>query len=142
MTTDTKKTLLTVVLLATAAFLILGLPFMFDLWPAGFRWAHPSQHPAYERMIIAIYLALGVCLIPTALDPQRHVMLIDFTILSSLLHGAVMTYDSFAQQHEMMHLVGDVPILFLLAGVLIWLHPRRWDDRSLGTLSGEASRAA
>ena len=119
-------------LLATAAFLILGLPFMFDLWPAGFRWAHPSQHPAYERMIIAIYLALGICLIPTALDPQRHVMLIDFTILSSLLHGAVMTYDSFAQQHEMMHLVGDVPILFLLAGVLLWLHPRRWhEDRYL-----------
>ena len=132
MTSDTKKKLLTIVLLATAAFLILGLPFMFDLWPAGFRWAHPSQHPAYERMIIAIYLALGICLIPTALDPQRHVMLIDFTILSSLLHGAVMTYDAFAQQHEMTHLVGDVPILFLLAGVLIWLHPRRWgEDRSL-----------
>ena len=123
-----RRKLLTAVLFATAAFLIFVLPFMFDVWPAGFRWAHPSQHPAYERMIIAIYVALGVCLIPTALDPQRHVILIDFTILSSLLHGAVMTYDSFAQQHEMMHLVGDVPILFLLAGVLIWLHPRRWPD--------------
>lgn len=126
MTTDTKKRLLTVVLLATAAFLIFGLPFMFDVWPGGFRWAHPFQHPPYERMIIAIYVALGICLIPTALDPQRHVMLIDFTILSSLLHGAVMTYDSFAQPHEMTHLVGDVPILFLLAAVLVWLHPRRW----------------
>ena len=52
-------------------------------------------------------------------------MLVDFTILSSLLHGAVMTYDSFAQPHEMTHLVGDVPALFLLAGVLLWLHPRR-----------------
>jgi hydrogenase/urease accessory protein HupE len=132
MTTDTKKKLLTVVLLATAAFLIFALPFMFDIWPGGFRWAHPSQHPAYERMIIAIYVALGICLVPTALDPQRHVMLIDFTILSSILHGAVMAYDSFAQPHEMMHLVGDVPILFLLAGVLIWLHPRLWpEERSL-----------
>ena len=143
MTADTKRKVLTVVLLATAAFLIFGLPFMFDVWPGGFRWAHPSQHPAYERMIIAIYVALGICLIPTALDPQRHVILIDFTILSSLLHGAVMTYDSFAQPHEMTHLIGDVPILFLLAGVLIWLHPRWWrDDRSIETVHGQSNRAA
>ena len=128
MTTDGRRKLLSAVLFATAAFLIFVLPFLFDLWPAGFRWAHPAQHPAYERMIIAIYFALGICLIPTALDPERHVMLIDFTILSSLLHGAVMTYDAFAQQHEMMHLVGDVPILFVLAAVLIWLHPRWWHD--------------
>lgn len=124
MNPDTRKRLLTIVLLSTAAFLILAMPFMFDVWPGGFRWAHPSQHPAYERMIIAIYFALGICLIPAALNPQRHVLLIDFTILSSLLHGAVMTYDAFAQEHEMMHMVGDVPMLFVLAGVLIWLHPR------------------
>ena len=125
MNPNTRKTMLTVVLLATAAFLMFGLPFMFDLWPAGFRWAHPSQHPAYERMIIAIYFALGLCLVPAALDPVRHVLLIDFTIISSILHGAVMTYDAFAQEHEMTHLVGDVPLLFALAGVLIWLRPRR-----------------
>ena len=124
MTADRRQTLLKVVLFATAGFLIFVLPFMFDLWPAGFRWAHPAQHPAYERMIIAIYFALGVCLIPAALDPERHVILIDFTILSSLLHAAVMTYDSFAQEHEMTHLVGDVPVLLLLAAALIWLHPR------------------
>jgi hydrogenase/urease accessory protein HupE len=98
---------------------------MFDLWPSGFRWAHPSMHPAYERMIIAIYFSLGICLLVAARDPRRHAILIDFTILSSLLHGAVMTYDAFAQEHEMLHLVGDVPILFALAGVLMWLHPRR-----------------
>jgi len=130
MRSDTRRTWLRVVLLGTAAFLILLLPFMFDLWPAGFRWSHPAAHPAYERMIVALYFALGVCLIPTALDPERHVMLIDFTILSSLLHGAAMAYDSFAQEHEMTHLVGDVPILFVLAGVLIWLHPR-WFRGSL-----------
>ena len=143
MTTDSRKTLLTVVLLATAAFLMFLLPFMFDLWPGGFRWAHPSQHPAYERMIIAIYFALGVCLVPTALNPERHVILIDFTILSSLLHGAVMTYDSFAQEHEMTHLVGDVPVLFVLAAVLIWLHPRWWsDERSMEASRAQSSSAA
>ena len=46
----------------------------------------------------------------------------------------VMTYDSFAQEHEMTHLVGDVSVLFLLAAVLIWLHPRwRRGDRSVET---------
>ena len=124
MTTDLKKRLLTIILLATAAFLIAVLPFMFDWWPGGFRWGHPGGHPAYERMIVAIYFALGVCLVPAALDPERHVLLVDFTILSSVLHGAAMTYDSFVQPHEMTHLVGDVPLLFVLAGVLIWLHPR------------------
>lgn len=132
MTPATKRMLLRGVLFASAAFFILVLPFMFDIWPAGFRWAHPAQHPAYERMIIALYFSLGLCLIPTALDPERHVMLIDFTILSSLLHGAVMTYDSFAQEHEMMHLVGDVPALFLLAAILTWLHPRWTHDRPAG----------
>ena len=53
-----------------------------------------------------------------------------------------MTYDSFAQEHEMMHLVGDVPVLFVLAAVLIWLHPRwRREDRAAETL-GAQSRAA
>jgi hydrogenase/urease accessory protein HupE len=138
---ETKRVLLRAVLFATAGFLIFVLPFMFDLWPAGFRWAHPAEHPAYERMIIAVYFALGLCLIPTALDPERHAILIDFTIVSSLLHGAVMTYDSFAQQHEMTHLVGDVPLLFVLAVVLLWLHPRRL--RPTATMEqGFASRAA
>lgn len=128
MSPETRATLLKGVLLVTAAFLVLVLPFMFDVWPGGFRWSHAGAaggHPAYERMIIAIYFALGLCLIPTALHPARHMILIDFTILSSLLHGAVMTYDAFAQPHEMTHLVGDVPLLFVLAGVLLWLHPRR-----------------
>ena len=124
MTKDTRILVRKSVLLATAAFLVLLLPFMFDLWPGGFRWAHPSPHPPYERMIIAIYFSLGICLVPAAFDSLRHQSIIDFTILSSILHGAVMTYDSFAQDHEMTHLVGDVPILFGLAAILVWLHPR------------------
>lgn len=141
MPAETRRTLLRGVLFATAGFLVLGLPFMFDVWPGGFRWAHPAEHPVYERMIIAIYFALGLCLIPTALDPERHVMLIDFTILSSLLHGAVMTYDAFAQPHEMTHLMGDVPLLFLLAAVLIWLHPR-WLPQGAAAASPSPSTGA
>jgi hypothetical protein len=125
MNRETQLLWLRVVMIATGLFLVLLLPFMFDLWPGGFRWAHPSMHPPYERMIIAVYWSLGVCLLFASRDPVRHVILIDFTVLSSALHGLVMAYDSFAQEHEMMHLVGDVPILLALAAVLVFLHPRR-----------------
>ena len=116
---------LSIVMIAVGVFLILGLPFAFDFWPAGFRWGHPMGHAAYERMIVAIYMALGICLIVAARDPARHAILIDFTILSSLLHGAVMTYDSFVQPGEHTHLVADIPLLFATAAVFAWLHPRR-----------------
>src|SRR5262245_9174124 len=112
MTSASRARLLRIVLLMTAGCLCAVLTVVFDLWPAGFRWAYPAEHHAYERMIIAVYFALGVCLVPAAFDPERHVLLIDFTILSSLLHGAVMTYDAIMQEHETKHLIGDVPLLF------------------------------
>ncbi len=101
------------------------LPFAFWVWPAGFQWGHPGGHPAYERMIVALYAALGICLIFGARDPLKNSIIIDFTILSSLLHGGVMTYDAFAQPHELTHLAGDVPLLFALAALFIVFHPRR-----------------
>ncbi len=116
---------LSIFMVVLGAGLILLLPFAFDVWPAGFRWGHPHGHPAYERMIIAIYIALGVCLVAAARDPLRNTSLIDFTILSSILHGAVMTYDAIAQEGELVHLVGDVPILFAVAAVFLVYHPKR-----------------
>jgi hydrogenase/urease accessory protein HupE len=106
------------------AFIILT-PLGFHVWPGGFRWTHPSPHPAYEHMIAAIYISLGICLIMAAKDPLKNAIIIDFTIISSILHGGVMFYDSFAQEGEMMHLAGDVPMLLVLAVALIIYHPNR-----------------
>jgi len=116
---------LSIFMIVVGAGLILMLPFAFDIWPAGFRWGHPHGHAPYERMIIAIYVSLGVCLLLGARDPLKHAIIIDFTILSSILHGAVMTYDAIAQEGELTHLVGDVPILFLVAAIFAIWHPRR-----------------
>jgi len=113
------------VMVVTGIGLIVLVPFGFSIWPPGFRWGHPHGHPAYERMIIAIYAALGICLLVAARDPVKNVSLIDFTILSSIFHGAVMTYDAIVQHGELAHLIGDVPLLFGLAAVFIWLHPLR-----------------
>jgi len=93
----------------------------FAFLPAEFRWA--PYHPAYERMIAALYVALGLCLWRAARDPRRHVLLIDFLILSSILHGGVMLYDALVREGEHAHLWGDVPLLFAVAGVFAWLRP-------------------
>ncbi len=123
---------LSIVMVVVGASLIVGMPFLFDLWPAGFRWGHPHGHPAYERMIVALYVSLGICLVYGARDPLRNAIIIDFTIISSILHGAVMTYDAIVQDEELTHLVGDVPLLFALAVVFLVFHPRRLAARPAG----------
>ncbi|HKJ24135.1 MAG TPA: DUF6632 domain-containing protein [Myxococcota bacterium] len=100
---------------------LFALPLAFAVLPAEFRWS--PHHPPYERMIVAIYAALGVCMWRAARDPRRHVLLIDFVILSSVLHGAVMAYDAVVQQGEHAHLWGDVPLLFGVAALFYWLRP-------------------
>jgi hypothetical protein len=110
------------IVLRVSALLFLVVPTLgFLFLPAEFRWA--PHNAAYERMIIAIYVALGACLWRAAADPPRHLLLIDFTILSSVLHGGVMLYDALAREGEHAHLWGDVPPLFAAAALLWWLRP-------------------
>ncbi len=117
-----RERLLGIVLKVSAVFFAVGPAIGFLVVPAGFRWT--PHHPPYERMIVAIYVALGICLWRAASDPRRHILLIDFTIVSSLLHGGVMLYDSFARSGEHAHLMGDVPLLFGAAALPAWLRPR------------------
>jgi len=117
-----REALLRTALRVSAVLFAVGPAIGFVVLPAEFRWA--PQNPAYEHMIIALYVALGICLWRAASDPRRHVLLIDFTILSSILHGGVMLYDSFAREGEHAHLCGDVPMLFGAAALLWWLRPR------------------
>ena len=111
--------------------LIVSMPFAYDIWPAGFRWVNPGINTPYEHMIVAIYLGLGICLIKGSKDPLKNSIIVDFTIISSILHGAVMFYDAFAVEHEMTHLIADVPMMFILAAVAYHLHPQRYLDRQL-----------
>ena len=106
--------------------LILSMPFAYDIWPAGFRWVNPGINTPYEHMIVAIYLGLGICLIKASKNPLKHSIIIDFTIVSSILHGTVMFYDAFAVENEMTHLVADVPMMFILAAAAYYFHPERY----------------
>jgi len=127
MNQSTKLKVLRIVMLFTGASLLVATPIALEIWPAGFRWQSPSPHPAYEHMIWAMFAANGIALLMAVKDPVRNRIIIDFTIISMLLHGMAMAYDAVAMG-ELMHLVGDVPALLLIAVMFIWLRPQEPEE--------------
>jgi hypothetical protein len=101
---------------------VVGLWPLTVLWPAGWAWhaGDPSQSH-YLQMIVGIYATLGVFLYRAARDPLAHLSLIWFTVWSSIVHGAIMAAQAVMHAGNLGHLLGDVPALFAVAGVLGWL---------------------
>jgi hypothetical protein len=70
---------------------------------------------------------LGVFLLNAAWNPRANLSLIWFTVWSSVVHAAIMAVPSFGggdqMGHQMGHLLGDVPALLLVAGILAVLVP-------------------
>lgn len=110
------------------ALVLVGLIFIFGIWPLGIVWPsgwawHAEGRSYYYEMILTIYATLGVFLILAALNPHAHRSLIWFAIWSSVAHGGVMAAQSLDGVH-MGHLWGDVFALFTVAAVLAYLMPR------------------
>ncbi len=111
------------------ALIIFGLILIFAvypaliLWPSGWRWL-PYQSN-YEQMIVGIYATLGVFLLLAAKDPKQNLSLIWFTVWSSFVHGGIMLIQAIVYAHEIGHLLGDVPALFLVGIILAILTPRK-----------------
>jgi hypothetical protein len=108
---------------------VVGVAFMLLIplgyvWPSGWIW-HGGLGSYYLQMIAGIYIVLGVFLIIAANNPPAHRSLISFTIWSSLVHAAIMGVQALGDRHETGHLVGDVPVLILVAAVLWFLTPPR-----------------
>ena len=114
-----KRRMLRWLLAATGIFFVFGLYPMSRLWPAGFGWS--PLHPAFERMMVAMYASLGVFLMLAARAPTRYRPIIDFTIVSSIAHGGVMAIDAARDEHNRLHLFTDVPALLALAVLLMIL---------------------
>ena len=110
------------VLFGTGVIFVVGLPLLMWLWPAAWMW-EPRQSE-YEQMILGLYMTLGVFLIWASRDPLQHLSLIWFTAISSLVHGLIMLVQALVDPMERANLIGDVPGLLLIAGLLIWLTPR------------------
>jgi hypothetical protein len=102
------------------------LPALTVVWPSGWAW-HVEGRSYYLEMIWAVYMTLGIFLIVAARNPAAHTSLLWFTVWSSAAHGAVMALQSFGgdnHMHNMGHLTGDVPALFLVALVIGFCMPR------------------
>ena len=94
------------------------------VWPAGWVW-HGGEGIYYLQMICGIYVVLGIFLIAAARNPAENRSLISFTIWSSVVHAAIMAAQALSDGLEHGHLVGDVPALLLVAGVLWFLSPTK-----------------
>ena len=110
--------------LLSAALILFGVIFcliypLSMVWPSGWAWHQGTpQSNDYFLMIVGIYATLGVFLIRAAKDPAANASLIWFTIWSSIVHAAVMAWESLRNPAMGGHLMGDVPALLLVAAVL------------------------
>ena len=124
MTDEFKLKALSIVLVLVGLTFLLGIWPLTQLWPSGWSW-HAEGRSYYLEMIISIYAVLGLFLLIASRDPLAHRSLISFTIWSSVAHGGVMAIQSFDGEHNMGHLLGDVPALFIVAIVLAILTPAK-----------------
>lgn len=119
-----KMKLLKLALVLFGVVFIVGIYPLTIVWPAGWAW-HEGGQSEYLQMIIGIYATLGVFLIIASKNPMAHKSIIWFTIWSSIVHGCIMGVQSVLYAHHMGHLLGDVPVLLLVAAVLWVLMPRK-----------------
>src|SRR3954466_1825754 len=111
----TRLQALKVVLVVVGIISIVGVYPLMIVWPSG--WAWHQGYSDYPLMIVGIYATLGVFLLRAARAPLEHLSLIWFTVWSSVVHGAIMTWQSLAHAGHRGHLLGDVPALFILAAL-------------------------
>ena len=81
-------------------------------------------------MIIGLYATLGVFLLMATRDPLASRSLIWFTVVSSIVHSAIMAVQALSDSNERGHLLGDVPALLIIAAVLAFLLRRAETSRT------------
>src|SRR5262249_36380629 len=113
---------LRIVLIVFGVIFIVGVYPLTAVWPSGWSWGQGHSH--YLPMILGIYATLGVFLLRAAGDPPRHASLIWFTVWSSVVHALIMAWQALTDAGERGHLLGDVPVLLVVAIVLAALMPR------------------
>ncbi len=88
-----------------------------QVWPSGWSWDDGcASH--YLPMILGIYATLGACLLWASRDPRGNLGLVWFTVWSSLVHAGIMAVQALGDHPMAGHLLGDVPALVLVAGLL------------------------
>ena len=119
--------LLSAALIAFGATFCLIYPLSI-MWPSGWAWHQGTPASSdYFMMIVGVYFTLGVFLIRAAKDPAGNASLIWFTIVSSVVHAAIMAWESMRSAMQGGHMMGDVPALLIAAAVLAFLMSRNGD---------------
>jgi hypothetical protein len=114
---DTNKLLSAALVVFGAAFCLIYPLAM--LWPSGWAWHEGSPAASdYFLMIVGVYATLGIFMIRAAKDPAANASLIWFVVWSSVVHAAVMAWEAMRNPAMQGHLIGDVPILLIVAIVL------------------------
>jgi hypothetical protein len=122
MTESNRLKYLRIALVAVGLVFIFGIYPLTVVWPSGWSW-HTGQS-MYLQMILGIYATLGFFLIVASRKPVANRSLIAFTVWSSVVHGGIMAAQSVVYPEHGGHLWGDVPVLFIVAGIFAWLTPR------------------
>lgn len=120
----------------SAALIVIGAAFcliypLAMVWPSGWAW-HEGSPAAndYFMMIVGVYATLGIFLIRAAKDPLGNASLIWFTVWSSVVHAGIMAVQAMTEPMRMGHMMGDVPVLLLVAIVLALLMVRVGANRT------------
>ena len=137
MTTATRITALRYAMIVTGVISIFGIYTLIRVWPSGWFWGTAGSQ--YLTMLLGVYATLGVCLIVAARDPMSNRGLVWFTVWANVAHALIMTAQALTIPGEMGHLVGDVPALLLVAGVLAYLTPR---GAAIAAVNDRATRRA
>src|SRR6266571_4662264 len=113
---------------------LVGLLFVAGVYPLMmFLWqAHPSE--AEVKMMLSIYVTLGVFVLLAARNPSANRSLIAFTAWSSLAHAAVMAVLAFQIASERREFLIAVAVLGIIGVALLVLAPAK--------VSGERASAA
>lgn len=125
--------------------MFLFFPLTAFLFPAGFLWrTHPESvydpFSPYAAMLGAMYIALAIVLIRSSAEPEKHTAIFDYVIISSIIHGIVMLFQSIFIPHELVHLLGDVPLLFVMAWAFWFWHPKNFLVSDNSTLKTKSSK--
>lgn len=100
----------------------MGLYIITYLFPNAWMW-EPRQAD-YEEMIIGIYFILGLFMVVAAKDPMKHLSLIWFASISSLVHGIIMFLQALRDPMDGANMMGDIPVIIAVGLILAWLTPR------------------
>ena len=105
---------------------LVGLLFVAGAYPllSSIGNAH-SNVSSGDKMMLSLYITLGIFVLLAVRNPSAHRSLIAFTAWSSFAHGAVMTVMAFQFPKERVSLLSAVGVLAFIGVVLLALAPAR-----------------